>query len=324
MLAAIDIGTNTFRLLIAKIHFNPGDNKYSIKEIYSERVITRLGEGIHEKKLLKKEAIDRSIQSLKKFSNVISRYNVHKTAAIATSALREAVNGTEFIEKVLKETGLDIKIISGEEEAIMTTSGMLMDLTIPESALMIDIGGGSTELIFLKNNNTNLSPGYLAHPVLIRSLNLGVVYLADRYMKNDPPTKHDLSMMGTDILQGISSVAESFTKYFSAGTAFIGTAGTITTLAAIAQGLTEFEHDKIHNFKLSRDQVENIFSTISVLTSKERAKYIPFEPARLDIIVPGTLILLKLMEIFGFKVLTVSNYGLREGILLDLFKRECQ
>ncbi len=312
-LAAIDIGTNTFRLLIAYIQPKVSrKNDYTIEEIYSERIITRLGKGISEKRLIKKDAIERSITVLKKFSDIISHYKVQRVSAVATSALREAKNKDEFSRRIKNATGLEIEIISGEEEAKKTFSGMLIGINPPESALMVDIGGGSTEIIFTRQKKL----------VMVDSLNLGVVYLADKYMKNDPPLNKDLNQMGKTVSKNIMPVAGSFEKLFSDRTVFIGTAGTVTALAAVNQGLTTYKHSKIHSSKIMIEKVKRIFSDISTITARERSKRFPFEPERLDIIVPGTLILLKLMEIFGFKKVMVSNYGLREGILLDLYRRK--
>jgi len=309
--AAIDIGTNTFRLLIAEVISDHRKNGYDIKDIYSERIITRLGEGIAENGLLKKESVERGINALKKFCDIIARYNISHASVIATSALREAENREEFLKRTKDETGIEIKIISGEEEARKTSRGMLIGITPPTTALLVDIGGGSTELIFIKKWK----------PVLVRSLNLGVVYLADKYMKNDPPLKKDLAEMRQEILQTIMPSAMDFTRLFAEDTAFIGTAGTVTTLSAIAQHLTRFEHNKIHNSKLTMEKIKDTFSVISAIPAKERIKYHPFEPERLDIIVPGTLILLKLLEAFGFKEIIVSNYGLREGVILELYEK---
>ena len=219
---------------------------------------------------------------------------------------------------------------------------MLLGITIPKTALMADIGGGSTELIFIRQRK----------PELVHSLNLGVVYLADKYMKNDPPLKKDLGQMGRHISREIGTIVRPFSELITARlgspkshnsrlgeppektklpvlaqrsgagkTVFVGTAGTVTTLSAISQHLTKFEHNKIHNSKLTIEEIRNIFSKISTITAKERVKYHPFEPERLDIIVPGTIILLKILETFGFKEVIVSNYGLREGILLDLYEK---
>jgi exopolyphosphatase/guanosine-5'-triphosphate,3'-diphosphate pyrophosphatase len=329
-LAAIDIGTNTFRLLIAEVKPRTKDN-YNIKEIHSERIITRLGEGISENGLIKKEAGDRSIAVLKKFKDIMSRHHVYKTSAVATSVLREAKNRDDFLKMVKEATGLEIEIISGKEEAKKTLLGILSGTKSIKTALMVDIGGGSTELIFTRGRN----------PLLIHSLNLGVVHLADKYMKNDPPLKRDLVEMGRYISKKIKSIVKPYLKLKThpesigtklpglapkrrdgAGkTVLIGTGGSATTLSGMIQHLTKYEHSKIHNSRITVEEVRNIFSKISTIAAKERIKYHPFEPERLDIIVPGTLILLKLMEAFGFKEIIVSDYGLREGILLDLYRK---
>ncbi|RJQ22844.1 MAG: Ppx/GppA family phosphatase [Nitrospiraceae bacterium] len=313
-LAAIDIGTNTFRLLIANVRFNPLKNTFSIREIFSDRIITRLGEGLESDGLLKKQAITGGLAALRKFSDSIDRHRVYKTSAVATSALREAKNSDDFIGKAKGLTGLDIKIISGEEEARLTASGMLTDIAAPETALMTDIGGGSTELIFARRGK----------PVIVKSIDLGVVYLAGKYMRHDPPLKEDLTAMDRCVSLRLGKSMKPYLKLIThdskPGTVFIGTAGTITTLAAVMKKLDRFEHKKVHRTRLTLEKVKSIFSAISGITSVERAKFLPFGPERLDIIVPGTLILLKLMEISGFREIIVSDYGLREGILIELHK----
>jgi exopolyphosphatase/guanosine-5'-triphosphate,3'-diphosphate pyrophosphatase len=310
-LATIDIGTNTFRLLIAEVTFIPDGNHYRVKEIRSERIITRLGEGISQNGLISEQAVERSIVALKTFRDILSQYRVNELSVVATSALRDAGNGDSFITQVKQESGFDILIISGEEEAKKTASGMLLDIHVPETALLVDIGGGSTELVFTDKKKNRL----------IKSINLGVLHLAGEYMKNDPPDKDDLARMENEISQKIRSAHGPFSKLFTKRTVLIGTAGTVTVLASMAQKLTVFDHSKIHNTKVSGNLIKNIYSRISTLTSVERTKLLPFEPARLDIIVPGTFILLKLIEEFGFQEVIVSNYGLREGLLLELYEK---
>jgi exopolyphosphatase/guanosine-5'-triphosphate,3'-diphosphate pyrophosphatase len=319
-LASIDIGTNTFRLLIAEMHFDAVRRNYSFTEIYSDRIITRLGEGIYENRLLTQSSIDRSVAALTKFRESMKRYKVEKSRAIATSALREADNSNAFLNRANEDTGIQINIVSGKEEARIAASGMLIDIRIADTALLTDIGGGSTELIYIKTATDEQHMTEVERrPIEVSSINLGVVYLAGKYMKSDPPDRNDLAAMDSEVSNRISSFVAPFKQLPLAGTSFIGSAGTVTTLAAIAKGLTVFDHGKIHNSTLTLEKIINIYSEISVISSGNRKKYIPFEPARLDIIVPGTLILLKLMETFDFDAVNVSNYGLREGILIELF-----
>jgi len=302
ILAGIDIGTNTFRLLIAKV------NDKSLNELYSERRITRLGEGVSVTGLLKEEAIKRGLKSLKEFSSIIAGQKVDAVEAVATSAFRVAKNGGDFVKRAKDETGIDINIISEEEEAWKTFRGMKMGIEIRESSLMVDIGGGSTEFILAKKGNA----------LFIRSLKLGVVYLTDMYMKSEPLSDDEIRHMRNEVLQALSSLEPQFSE----AKALIGTAGTITTIAAMSKGLTGFERAKIHNTRISLEDVRDIFTAISGSARKERAELYPaLDASRLDIIVPGAMILLEIMMMFGFKEITVSDNGLREGILLDLYDK---
>jgi len=306
ILAGVDIGTNTSRLLIAEV-----DGR-ALKKIHSERIITRLGEGISETYLLKEKAIHKGIAALKRFNEIISYYPVEASVAVATSALRKAKNKNRFLKMAKELAGFDIKIISEEEEARLTSLGMTLNMPILKSALMIDIGGGSTEFIFLRGGRS----------LFIKSLDLGVVYLADKYMRHDPPTENELKEMDMEISQKITPLKEPIKKFFSRETTFVGTAGTITTLSAMLQGLIRFDHNKVHNSVIPLNSVKEILFDLSRKTMNQRAeKYPVLESSRLDIIVPGTLILLKIMTAFGFKEIIVSDNGLREGVLLDFYKQ---
>jgi len=304
-LAAIDIGTNTFKLLIAEI------SKDGLKEVYSERIITRLGSGVSINNTLNEVAMENGLAALSKFRSVISNFQIDAISAVGTSALREAINSDLFLTKAKIQAGFDIRIISEKEEAIMTSIGMLMDLSTSETYLLIDIGGGSTEFIFIKAGTI----------ISTHSLCLGVMYYADKYMKHDPLHQTDITSMNRNIVEAVENV-KLVKKEFSGASVLVGTGGTVTTLSAIAQGLEYFNRDKIHNYHLSLDKVGGISSDISYVSSVERAgKYPILEPSRLDIIVPGTLILKTIMVTFGFKEVIVSDNGLRKGLLIDLYRR---
>jgi len=304
-LAGIDIGTNTFRLLIAEV------TGKGIKELYSGREITRLGDGVSITGLLKEDAIKRGLKALREFSNIIAGYRVDAVEAVATSAFREAKNSSDFVRRAKEETGIDLEIISEEEEAKKTFRGMKMGIEVPESSLMVDIGGGSTEFIFSKNGE----------PLFIRSLKLGVVYLTDIYMKSDPPSDDEKNQMHDAISKAVSSL-ENVKEQFTADTALVGAAGTITTIAAMVNGLARFDRAKIHNTRISLASVKEICAKLSSSVKRERAEAYPvLDSSRLDIIVPGAMILLEIMTCFGFKEIIVSDNGLREGILLDLYDK---
>lgn len=307
-LASIDIGTNTLRLLIADVKRNPSDQTCSIRELHSERVITRLGEGVHKTGRLDRVSMEKSLQVLHRFSAAIASHGVEASAAYATGALREAADAVEFLERIRHETGLNVTIISGDEEARITAAGMLMDIEVPEKALLIDIGGGSTEMVLTKQKQ----------PVAVKSINLGVVHLTNEFMRHDPPATHDMEAMKYEIDEKAQLLWDAFHKEAD-NAMFIGTAGTITTLAAMSLKLTRFDHDMIHKSCLIRADIESIFDRIAHVRSDERAQYVPFEPERLDIIVPGTLILLTVMNLFQEGRILVSDNGLREGILIRLY-----
>jgi exopolyphosphatase/guanosine-5'-triphosphate,3'-diphosphate pyrophosphatase len=310
--AAIDIGTNTFRLLIAEVRPGQGKENFVFREIHSERIITRLGEGLSENGQLQEDASKRGIDALRQFSRLIAEHKAAKTLAVATSALRNARNSSEFIKSAKDSAGIKIEIISGEKEAALTAAGMLVDIEPPSSSLMLDIGGGSTEMIFSGANT----------PLRSESLDLGVVYLAEKHMKSDPPSSTDLEQLGKDISDKLETVRELFTDLITRDTILMGTAGTITALAAALQQLEKYDHDRVHHFRMNVTDIKSIYSEMTQMTTAERSKILPFEPSRLDIIVPGTLILLRLMSIFRFNEIVVSNYGLREGILADLYRSE--
>ncbi len=289
-----------------------------MNEVYSERVITRLGDGISDNRRLSSRSIQKSIDTLRRFSQLTSQYNVHKTSAAATSALREAVNSNDFLVPVMEETGINIKVISGKQEAEITAAGMLMDFNLKTPALLLDIGGGSTELMLLEPASFERKG---TSPSLVHSFNLGVVYLAGKYMKEDPPSRKMLSSMRDEISAMVELSGKAFVSQMSDETVLVGTAGTVTALSAISQRLTVFDHSRIHKHILTLDNIDNIYSEISVLSPQERSRLIPFDLARLDILVPGTLILLTLMKHFSFREIMVSNHGLLEGLLIDLHDR---
>lgn len=309
-LAGIDIGTNTFRLLIAKIKESPAG--YIINEIESERVITRLGEGLSEGGLLRDDVIDRAIETLKNFSKRMSRHNVAFFSAVGTSVLREAKNKDVFIKRAGDEAGIDVRVINEEEEARLTAIGMTMDISIPHSALLIDIGGGSTEFIFMNDGNIED----------IKSLKLGVVYLTERYMRHDPPTEEEIEDMNDEITEKVETIKD-MRRFLSEGSLLIGTAGTITTVSAMSQGLDVYNREKIHKSRVVLNSVKRLWDEIRGINMNQRAKIYPIlRDRRMDIIVPGVLILKRMMETFNFNELIVSDNGLREGIIIELYREQ--
>ncbi len=301
-LAGIDIGTLTCRLLIAELNL-----PHELKEIASERRILRLGEGVDQHKRLSESAIDRVVETLKEWREETRAYSFDGIAVVATSAVRESKNRQEFLTRVKQETGWDVEVLSGEEEARRTLLGIRFGL--PETMgdfLGLDIGGGSTECILARKEQL---------PQVI-SLDLGVVRLLEREFHHDPPTAQDLQNAEVFIDEQVAKVVEAFGELRNFP--LVGTAGTVTTLAAMAQGLTQYDRDRVHNYALTFSTVKSLEGDIISKTAAERLGLSGIEPGREFVIAAGTVILRRLMETLGFEACLVSDYGLREGILVDL------
>jgi len=308
--ASIDIGTNTLRLLIAEI-----SNK-NLQTVYLKRIITRLGGDYKEETGMSPAAKERTIKALELFAEKINEYDVKEVKAVATSVVRRAKNKKDFLENVLKRTGIDVKIISGDEEARLSLLGVLSvikaaaDLKSMPKCLVVDIGGGSTE--FIATVGGKIAGAW--------SMEMGVVHLAENYLKTDPPTHSELDAMENEIRGVIADLKDLMKRdgcLPSASALFVGTAGTITTLAAIDQGLEKYESGKINNYILSYEAIRKIYQHLALLPLKQREEILSLEKGREDIIIPGAAIVLKAMEGFGFDKMTVSDAGLLEGILLE-------
>lgn len=312
ILAGIDIGTNTLRLLVAET------GPESFHEIFSDRRITRLGQGLDRTGALSDEAEERSLDALFYFSESIRRYGALAVSAVGTSALRKASNSAAYLELVKKKTGLAVEIISGEEEARLTLLGVEQALQecgrrtdarrVP--ALVIDIGGGSTELI-------RTHPG--REPALTVSLPLGAVYLTERFLKTDPPSPEGRERLRREVLDVLQQQGDGISP--DAGGLLIGTAGTITTLASMDLGLARYEASKINCHSMTRETIEGIGRRLASSTLGERRAMPGLEQGREDIIFAGAMIIQEIMRYFKFTSLVVSDWGLREGIVFDLYDR---
>lgn len=311
ILSGIDIGTNTLRLLVAETCLD------SFHEVYADRRITRLGQDLDRMGRLSREAEERTLEALLDFAESIRRHAAVHTAAIGTSAFRNASNSPAFINEVKKRTGLDISVISGEQEARLTLRGVVRALkglgtqngNFLESALVIDIGGGSTELIMT-------SPE--AEPAMA-SLPLGAVYLTDRFIKKDPPSKREIELLRHTIKKSLDRSCVMMRP--GSGGAFVGTAGAITTLAAMDLGLAEYAPDKINGHTMTKATINGIIRKLEESSLEERRSLPGLEPGREDIILAGAVIAREIMERFGFMTIVVSDWGLREGIVLDLYEK---
>ncbi len=306
-LASIDIGTNTVRLLIADI-----DGKGNMEDTLIKRAITRLGGGFDGRRL-HPESRKRTLNALIDFAGIIAEHSVCTIRCAATSVIREAEDGKDFIDEIRNKTGLLVDIISGELEASLTLKGVLSQLDRAEkSALVFDIGGGSTEYILAENDEV----------IGLKSINMGVVSLTETYLESDPPSEADISNISAKIDSFLLALKEEMPsldiREGKSDSILVGTAGTLTTLAALDLELDIYDSSKINNYRLTKKAINRLFDSLVAKTHLERAAMPGLEEGRADLIIIGTIIVLRTMEDFGFDEMVVSDYGLLEGLLLDL------
>jgi len=226
---------------------------------------------------------------------------------VATSAVRESDNCQEFLTQVKRETGWEVEVLTGEEEARRTLLGIRFGLSAAITDFLgLDIGGGSTECILDRK---------VQDPLVI-SLDLGVVRLLERVFHHDPPTAQDLQNAEICIDEQLRKVKQAFGEVKNIP--LVGTAGTITILAAIAQRLKQYDQTRVHNYALTLSTVKSLEKDLVTKTGSERLGVPGLEPGREYVIVAGTVILRRIMETFSFDACLVSDYGLREGMLVDL------
>lgn len=299
-IASIDLGTNTARLLVG----NVADGK--IERLHISRRITRLGGGFTREHGISKEAAARTIAAMEEFAVRLQEFEVSCLRAVATSAVRDAINREAFCRQVQAASGIELEIITGEDEGALTLRGVASGLdTRPELLLVFDVGGGSTEYTLARGE----------HILFSRSLPLGVVRLtegkgstaamSDKIERELAILHHELK---SACLDGLLPAAT-----------LVATAGTATTLAAIDLGLADYDYRKVNNHLLTATRVRSIFNRLLPLAPAARLQQITgLEEGREDLIIAGTLLIMKTLEMFAFPAMKVSDFGLLEGVLLDL------
>jgi len=297
--AAIDLGTNTARLLIGSI----GAGKI-VRQHISRRV-TRLGGGFSKENGISKKAADRTVAAMKDFAATLAEFDVTVLRAVATSAVRDAANSEAFCREVKSAAGIDLEVISGELEGRLTLLGVITGLdVVPNTMLVFDVGGGSTEYTIAKGNEVLFS----------RSLPLGVVRLTEgkgSIAGIEEKIRRELAALKSEMqsLGFLECIREA---------TLLGTAGTATTLAAISIGLDDYDYTKVNNYALGKGEISSILRRLLPLTPEERLRTITgLEEGREDLIIAGTLLTLITLEMFGFSAMKVSDFGLLEGVMLD-------
>ena len=299
-LAAIDLGTNTARLLIGYRELSG-----AISPLLIKRQITRLGGGFSRESGISVEAQERTTAAMIDFAGEIRRHGAATIRAVATSAIRDAVNGYSLCAALYRETGISIEVIDGREEGLLTLRGVLAGLDDTQDDLLVfDVGGGSTEYTLTRGKE----------PVFTRSLPLGVVRLTEG--------KDSLAGMEDKIDRELARLAGELADsgYLPAldEVTLVGTAGTATSLAAISMRMTDYNYRLVNNYSLSLKEIRDIFAMLLPMKPEERRQVPGLERGREDLIVAGTMLTLRTMETFGFNRLKISDFGLLEGVFLSL------
>jgi exopolyphosphatase/guanosine-5'-triphosphate,3'-diphosphate pyrophosphatase len=296
--AAIDIGTNSVRLLITD---------QAGRELAREMHITRLGQAVDVTGTLQPEAIARTTEVLAKYAELLAEHRVARTRATATSAARDAKNSEEFFEKAQAALGVRPELLPGSEEAALSFRGATSGLSSGDGPfLVIDIGGGSTEFVL----------GTSAPEALI-SVNMGCVRMTERHFKSDPPTQEEQAACRADARHLLAAVKRDIP--YARAKRVLGLAGTVTALGAMAQGLMHYDPRVTHGMALSATKVSELCQKLASVNTVDRRALLA-EPKRAEVIVGGALLLDELMRELQIDVLTVSEADILDGLAASLRK----
>ncbi|MFJ8668324.1 exopolyphosphatase [Streptomyces sp. NPDC093600] len=299
--AGIDCGTNSIRLLVADVHPETGE----LIELDRRMTIVRLGQGVDRTGRLAPEALERTFAACREYAAVIEELGAERLRFVATSASRDAENRDEFVKGVVEILGVEPEVISGDQEAEFSFTGATAELHGTDRCLVVDIGGGSTEFVVGAR-----------HVEAARSVDIGCVRLTERHVRSDPPAPAEIEAVRADIRAALD-LAERTVPISEART-LVGLAGSVTTVAAIALGLPEYDSTKIHHSRISRDQVAEVTGRLLASTHDERAAIPVMHPGRVDVIAAGALVLLEIMERTGAPEVVVSEHDILDGIALSV------
>lgn len=301
MLAGIDCGTNSTRLLVAD------DTGRTVERLMR---ITRLGQGVDATGRLAEEAVARTVAVLAEYRTVLDRHGVERVRMTATSAARDASNRDDFFSAATATVGVTPELLGGDEEARLSFVGATSELDPDDGPfLVVDIGGGSTEF----------AVGSSGEPDGVLSTDIGCVRITEKFLHSDPPAPEELSQ-AFDVVRGYLDDVARVIPSVADVRRFVGLAGTVTTMAAVEVGLAEYDRDRIHHFVLTRAAAEDVFRTLAT-ESRRRRLYNPgLEEARADVIVGGAVIVTAIMRYFEFAECLVSEADILDGLVLSLLR----
>ncbi len=297
--AAIDLGTNTCLLLVARV-----ESGYVKKVLGDYASVIRLGEGVDKIGCLRSDAIERALACLSEYKKTVSKAGISPgdVVCVATSQARDAENGGEFFERVEAECGFRFSVISGKDEARLSFVGSLLPGMEPSNHAVVDIGGGSTEFVTAKEG---------------RSIDLGSVRFTERYLKSDPVADEEYS----NCLDRIDNKLDELMDWrgsIPSDTQMLAVAGTATTLASWHLRLREFDAAEVEKTQLNNDDLLQMVNDLKRMTVAERRDQVGIEPKRADVLLAGAMIIWRIMEKLNFQACNISSRGLRYGVLMDL------
>lgn len=301
--AVVDIGTNSTRLLIADIHAGR-----VAEELERRSSVTRLGAGVDREGRLNPEAMERTYKTLAEYRRLISHHRADRAVAVLTSAVRDASNGQEFADTVRDRFRFEPFVLSGDEEAQITFLGAMSERDPDDHTptLVVDIGGGSTELVI----------GHGHEATFHVSTQAGVVRQTERHLHHDPPPRAERQELAADVRQIFAEAVPAERR--RAVDRVIAVAGTATSLGAIAQGLEPYDPERVHGYRLDRPRCEQILERLAALPLEQRRQVRGLHPDRAPTIVAGVIILIEVLELFGTDDLEVSEHDILRGAALGL------
>jgi exopolyphosphatase / guanosine-5'-triphosphate,3'-diphosphate pyrophosphatase len=296
--AAVDLGTTSTRLLVADIENG------RVRDVDRETRVTRLGEGVDARRRLMPLPIARVRNVLSDYRRTLETLGAERTLAIATSAVRDAENGEAFLGEIEWSYGFATRLLSGHDEALLTLRGVTAEQTLQAGTVIVDLGGGSTELV------AGGPDGVRWHD----SLDIGSVRLTERFLRSDPPTGEELDACATSVRALLADrVPEDVRVGVSAA---VGVAGTITSLAALDLGLDEYDRGRVHGHVLTADALQRQLERLAAVPVEERRAIRPLDPERAPVIVAGAVIVREVVDFFGLDRLGVSERDILDGAAL--------
>jgi len=296
----VDLGTNSCRLFTAEVE-DTGSEKNIVRRYEKCLEISRLGQDVDKNGFLLPEAMERTVEVLKEYSEKLKKYGACEVLVYATSATRDSSNREEFIKRVKDETGLVIDCISGDREASLSFEGAIKG--IADRVVLIDIGGGSTEVV--KGDRSNID--------FLKSFDVGAVRVTEKFLGNEEYTRENIVKAREWVAETIKEIKEFSKEEFT----FTGVAGTVTTHVSVAEEMTRYNSELVHHYELSREQIEKNLELFLSVNLEERKKIKGLHEKRANVIIGGSIVLLTIMEVLGRKNILVSEDDILDGMMAE-------